>query len=333
MGCEFSVRRFVFSFCILLVTAVPARTDESPVYRGRTVEQWTGDLAHFNRAARAAAAKALLLLRPKSDESLRSLLVALEDRNAEVRLYAAYALGKIERRPSDCLGPLTRLLKDPNEHVRYSAEWALARIAKSVADQELEMEAAKQVAELLTEAETAMTRDPVRRDHLDIVQRARESLLAALVPADPPPPAVEPVIELAQPVVQPTEPSFLAGLRSPQQRLSVLASLEQPAQLIRVWEGVDDPFLRWCASHVLVRFGEGAIPDLINALRHDDARVQLQAVQCLAEMGPVAASSLSELLELPELLAELLEFPELELLVELLELPQLELLAEINKDF
>ena len=134
MGCEFSVRRFVFSFCILLVTAVPARTDESPVYRGRTVEQWTGDLAHFNRAARAAAAKALLLLRPKSDESLRSLLVALEDRNAEVRLYAAYALGKIERRPSDCLGPLTRLLKDPNEHVRYSAEWALARIAKSVAD-------------------------------------------------------------------------------------------------------------------------------------------------------------------------------------------------------
>jgi HEAT repeat protein len=57
-----------------------------------------------------------------------ALIAALEDQDAEVRIFAAEALGEIGPEAKEAVPTLIAALKDPDAHVPASATYALVRI-------------------------------------------------------------------------------------------------------------------------------------------------------------------------------------------------------------
>ena len=301
----------VFLLAFLLATQTPFAA-EAPSYRGRTVEQWSSDLGHVSSAVRVAAAKALALFKSDAHQAVDALLVALNDRNADVRLYSAYGLGQIKQRPAASLEALTKLLSDEDEHVRYSAEWSLARVAQAVAVAEPTEVDIKKIDEHLAAAEAALSKHVERAEHLKQVQQARELIQKATEKSPPIPPTEETKVEEV-PQERPQEHAaeapahqFSQDLRSDDKltQLKAIESLRQLGradQLIRAWETIEKGgFLYWHLSRALVRVGEAAVPELSKALRHEDEDICFQAAQCLRQMGPDAIGSLPLLLALIE---------------------------------
>ena len=297
-----------FVLACLLVPSLLA--DESPVYRGRTAEEWTEDLTHPNPDRRVEAVTALAKLAPDSEQTITSLIGRLADRSPDVRLHAASGLGRIQQQPERCLPALAQLLSDQDEHVRYSAEWALARIASAIPAERPTAGDARRLDELLSGVESELRKNVARGEHLTQVQQAREWLKPALgdspaeraVSAGPSSPTGR-----ASPAVNsnPTDSGLsdvLADLRAADKltQLRAIESLKQRgavAELMHVWESTEqEGFLHWHVSRALTELGQRAVPALARALRHDSEDLAYHAAQCLNRMGPRAGGSLPELI-------------------------------------
>lgn len=164
--------RFILTVSLILTLSLAAYVHaEPPTYHGRSVEQWTADLAHPHTPVRLSAAKALVKFDSGAEIAVGPLLDVLEDENADVRLYAAYALGMIKRQPEQCLPALTKLLSDPDEHVRYSAEWSLAQIAIAVAKERAPEVDLQRLDELLAAAQTVLRERAVTPAHVGQLER------------------------------------------------------------------------------------------------------------------------------------------------------------------
>jgi esterase/lipase superfamily enzyme/HEAT repeat protein len=287
------MRRYAAFFFACLVVHSPLAA-EVPLYRGRTVEQWTKDLAHPQPELRVEAAKALAELAPDSEHAIRSLIAALADRSADVRLYAAYALGRMKQQPERCLPALSKLLSDQDEHVRYSAEWALARIADAITTEQRTGQNIEVLNELLNAVESKLNMGVARAEHLRQVQQARESLKMASVHSPAKERRGSNISGLLQDLRADDELAQLRAIESLKQRGAVV-------ELVRVWESAEQGgFLDWHVSRALAEMGEPAVPELSSALSHENEEVSYQAAHCLRQMGPRAGSSLPKLIALIE---------------------------------
>lgn len=290
--------RFILTVSLILTLSLAAYVHaEPPTYHGRSVEQWTADLAHPHTPVRLSAAKALVKFDSGAEIAVGPLLDVLEDENADVRLYAAYALGMIKRQPEQCLPALTKLLSDPDEHVRYSAEWSLAQIAIAVAKERAPEVDLQRLDELLAAAQTVLRERAVTPAHVGQLEQAREQLQAAgmkvAAPELPPQvPAAEEIVRL-QAALNSTD--RVAQLRA----IERLKALKRADELVHAWENLDAPgFIEWHVSRALVELGEAAVPELTRALRHEDEQIRWQAGLCLEQIGPAAIGALPELLAL-----------------------------------
>ena len=309
------MRRSIAFFTVLFATSLLLAA-EPLSYRGRTAEQWGKDLTQPNSVVRIAAAKALVALKADAHPAIDVLLLALKDPNADVRLYAAYGLGQIARRPASCLEALTKLLSDNDEHVRYSAEWSLACIALAVSQTDPTEIEVKRIDELLAAAETALTEQAQRGEHLKQVKHARELFGKAVEKSLPVPPVEQPQIEEKPAERTPEQvqarsektlaPPFSEELSSDDKLIQLkavesLRKLGRADLLIRAWESVDEGgFIYWHLSRALIRMGAAAVPDLSKALRHEDEGIRYQAAHCLRQIGPDAANALPQLVALIE---------------------------------
>ncbi len=78
---------------------------------------------------RTNAVDAVVLMVPRS--TVPTLLLALRDKDPQMRIHAAMALGRIRLYNEEAVPELVRLLRDENDNVRYAATEALKSIQKS----------------------------------------------------------------------------------------------------------------------------------------------------------------------------------------------------------
>ncbi|MEM7559123.1 MAG: HEAT repeat domain-containing protein, partial [Planctomycetota bacterium] len=100
--------------------------------RAKSVElarQWAEVLNRGRPGARGRAARELTKMGAEAAPAIDSLLLALSDGDATVRLHAAQAIGSTGVSPDRCIPALNAILDDEDSHVRYAAEHALARFA------------------------------------------------------------------------------------------------------------------------------------------------------------------------------------------------------------
>lgn len=91
--------------------------------------QWAEVLIRGRPGARVRAARELAEMGAAAAPAIDSLLLALTDGDATVRLHAAQAIGSTSMLPDRCILALNAILDDEDSHVRYAAEHALARFA------------------------------------------------------------------------------------------------------------------------------------------------------------------------------------------------------------
>lgn len=102
------------------------------IERAEAVElarQWAEVLNRSRSGARVRAARELGKMGANAAPAIDSLLLALTDGDATVRLHAAQAIGSTGVLPDRCIPALNALLDDEDLHVRYAAEHSLARFA------------------------------------------------------------------------------------------------------------------------------------------------------------------------------------------------------------
>jgi HEAT repeat protein len=284
--------RTIAAILFALLLATPSMlAAEPPTYRGRTIEQWSDDLAHPHLVVRLEAAKMIGKLGKHADQAVIPLITALRDRNPDVRMFAATALGRIGHQPAECLTALTDLLED-DEHVRFAAEWSLARVATNVGKSPPASQNVEALDALLATAEKSLAKTARNLMHLQQIVDARKMLMAAGGKQHP---------------IENDAFALLADLQSDDQLMQLKAAYAlgrfgHAKELVEALGtvGQDDDFLRWHLTQALITIGERAVPELTKALRSEDELIAHHAIESLKQMGPVAIGALPQLLTIIE---------------------------------
>lgn len=134
-------------------SGLPSKSQE-PLYEGRSLVDWQGNLRDPSSGVREKAAEALGHF---GDKAVPILAQTLKDTDADVRWAAAHALGEIGPAAKDAVPALVRALKDPDDMVRGRAEVTLRRIDPSVLEnwEQSEKAAAEEEARRRREVESA----------------------------------------------------------------------------------------------------------------------------------------------------------------------------------
>ena len=129
---------------------LPTKPQE-PLYEGRTLVDWQGDLRDASSEVREKATQALGHF---GDKAVPILAQTLGEPDPDVRWAAAYALGEIGPAAKDAVPALVQALTDPDDMVRGRAEVTLRRIDPSVLEkwEQAEKAAAEEDARLRKEA-------------------------------------------------------------------------------------------------------------------------------------------------------------------------------------
>jgi vesicle coat complex subunit len=118
---------------ILIIGPVSARewsVEKLEGYKELAVEPLIMALKDKEWDVRTMAAYALGNIGPKAEKAVPALIETLKDKEQQVRDNAAWALGKIGPKAEKAVPALIEALKDKNEYVRKAAKEALEKIQK-----------------------------------------------------------------------------------------------------------------------------------------------------------------------------------------------------------
>lgn len=248
---------------------------------------------------RLAAAVALLQLGAPPSELRPSLLPALQDDNADVRLVAAEVLGRMK--PSVAEVPALLLaLRDPDANVRFSAATALkvidppppearAALVATLKDSEagVRMEAASALGAMKPSRSEISALIAVLRD---LESDVRLAAVQALSATD----VTEASVRFAfNEMLKDSEPRIRLVVIETLGKTGTLPA-EEPA-FVRALRD-DDPRIRLAASTGLKEKAAAALPALSSDLADKDPRVRLRAAEALALIARVTPASVPDLI-------------------------------------
>ena len=116
-------RPLILAGFVLMLAATTAAHKSSPAV-AKQIERLKSDDAKV----RCEAARALMILRPRTQDAIGALTEALGDESQRVRFTAAQALGSIGPQADAAADALAAALKDEKDAVRWNAAAALAKI-------------------------------------------------------------------------------------------------------------------------------------------------------------------------------------------------------------
>lgn len=287
---------------------------EPRLYGGQGEARWMQALTHASPTMRSNAARALAEI--GGEEAVGPLLLALADRDPDVRLHVAGAIAQLKRQPERCLPALTKLLGDEDEHVRYAAAWSLGRIADELQSSAARGERAEASGTLLAAAAVAMGEAGTQEGLRLRVQGASEAVLrakaagAANLAAVSSPQMPAPPNGAGQSEELPAALAKLVEeLRSDDDYAQVLAlsrvkdlDAELAGRLLGALakdvDGEDWSLLQWKLPESLAELGPAIVPVLVKTLADGDAPARRLAVDVVAQLKAEAGSATAALVRL-----------------------------------
>ena len=250
----------------------------TPVYRGKTVTQWAGELSDSNFWARWYATYALGRIGPDAANAVPALqrVLANLDEEEYVRGGAAWALGRIGPKAASAMPLLIRTLTSKHVSVRRNVAEALGNLA-AAGEKQGARAAVSNLVKLLQDE------DPAVRVSAAValwrIQRHPKSI-----------PALESMLRNRD-----GSTAYLAAVALGD--LGAQAERAVPGLVAAVGHSDDDT--RRAAAYSLGRIGAIAIPAIRGALAHGDDRTKCQAVEALGWIGPAAVGPLIDALVNP----------------------------------
>jgi HEAT repeat protein len=244
---------------------------------------------------------------PEAKAAVPHLTKALEHEDPEVRIAALIALGEIGEASAPALDKITQLLaSDEIDGVRFAAAFALGTIGEVEAAVPALTEALDSESEFLRVAGAwALTR--LSDEETPLVDKAVEVIVGGLTSEDPN------VRDLA--VRAMADESIPRDVARPAYR-KALDQIDDPSQLEMIVDAVAsigkdalEPCIlslrekapkRLYAIKVLIKLGPTAapaVPELIKALKDEDAEIRREAEFALGAIGAEAASATAALIE------------------------------------
>jgi len=253
----------------------------------------------------------------KGKLSVRELIDALKSASPDLRRDAVELLEvKDSKAAGEAISVLVSVaINDPAPHVRYAAAWQLAKLGQAPASalvlalSHTDPTVRKNAAEALGEIGPATTvvipsliealKDAKVRDSAVLsLSKFGKASIPALVEALKRDDIHEPASAALVRIGEAAAPALAEALKDDASRYraaDVLVQIGTPATDALIESFKDERFRERVA--VLVRIGEAAMPDLINALRDKRPPIRQGAALTLCEMGARAADSIPAVVE------------------------------------
>lgn len=132
-------RATCLAFCLTLVPAAThslaaqSRVTSEPTWRGRSLSEWTQDVADTSFAKRRAARLVLRRMGAPAHPAVPKLIPLLSNADPEIRANAADVIGGIALPSPAAATALISALNDPSREVRLQVVWALGRVGSASA--------------------------------------------------------------------------------------------------------------------------------------------------------------------------------------------------------
>jgi len=291
----------LFFGLFIVVLPVAAAAQQPAVYRGKSADQWAGQLKSEITRDRWEATHALGHLGPSSATAVEPLIGILENRGEDeyTRGGAAWALGRIGPAAESAIPLLIETLSSKHISVRRNAPRALGNFGAAAKEASEALEALLDDEDSRVKAAAAEALWKIGRDEraiktlTEMVRRGEGAAPyhAATVLGELAPDGLDAVPVLVGALRHTDDDVARTAARS----LGQIGATAIPttAELL----GDDDPRVRRRAVEALRRMGAGAVPALIGALEDASPLVRKTAARALGRLGPDAAGAASALIE------------------------------------
>jgi HEAT repeat protein len=275
--------------------------EKEPAYRGKSVQEWIGELNDSYPQVRLEAVQALGAIGPKAKKAAGPLIDVLkQEKNRAVWLAAVTALGRIGK---DAIPDLREVLKSDNREVCYRAVRALGLIGKDAVPTLSEALQSKYSEVRQASLYALGTLGPSAKGAVpQLIQLMKNSAGRGSELQD----VVRALGEIG-PDAKEAVPSIIEAMQvernrsgNPWRFADALALMGEDG-VIAVAAGLkhNDVLVRRAASRALRRMGPAgkkAVPALTDALTDPDPRVRRDSVEALGQIGPDAKAAVPALI-------------------------------------